>query len=389
MGALIAVGVMSGTSADGIDAVMLRLESVSRRHAPRVLAHVHRSFPAAVREDLLRPAELDVRRLAELHFFLPRLYAKAVAALPGWRRAAVCGVHGQTVWHAPPPARPACTLQIGSSAVLAQALGIPVVSDLRGADVAMGGQGAPIVPFAHWFFTPSPACPRLVVNFGGICNMTYVTKSLDGVVAYDVGPGMMLSDAFAKRATGGRLGYDRHGELSRSGSVIERLVSDIVAHPFVARRPPKSTGREDFGRHFFEPIFRRYQRAPAADVARSLLAATAVILRRSVERDRHIDADVGEVLLSGGGGRNPVLASEVKARFPRANVRVARDGVFAPEHHEAAAMALIGARTAAGLPSSLPAVTGAACAAILGHVHSPTRAPHGRRPNRKSSGSSA
>jgi anhydro-N-acetylmuramic acid kinase len=369
---VIAIGVMSGTSADGIDAVMLRLKSVSERNTPRVLAHVFRAYPAAVRDQLLRPAELDVRRIAELHFLLPRLYARAVSALPGWRRATVCGAHGQTLWHAPPPARPACTFQIGSSAVLAQVLGIPVVGDLRGADVALGGQGAPIVPFAHWFFTPPSACPRLVVNFGGICNLTYVAKRLDGVLAYDVGPGMMISDAFAQRASGGRLDYDRNGELSRSGRVIEQLVADIAAHPFVGRKPPKSTGREDFGRHFFEPLFRRYRRAPQADVARSLLAATASILRRSVERDRRMNVDVAEVLLSGGGGKNPVLAAEVRARFPEAKVRIAADGVFAPEHHEGAAMALIAARTAAGLPSSLPAVTGAPWPVILGHVHQPT-----------------
>jgi anhydro-N-acetylmuramic acid kinase len=372
VGVVIAIGVMSGTSADGIDAVMLRLKSISERHAPRVLAHVFRAYPAAVRDDLLRPEQLDVRRIAELHFLLPRLYARAVSALPRWRRAAVCGAHGQTLWHAPPPARPACTLQIGSSAVLAQVLGIPVVGDLRGADVAVGGQGAPIVPFAHWFFTPPSACPRLVVNFGGICNLTYVAKRLDAVLAYDVGPGMMISDAFAQRASRGRLDYDRNGELSRSGRVIEQLVADIAAHPFVARKPPKSTGREDFGRHFFEPLFRRYRRSSQADVARSLLAATASILRRSVDRDRRMNVDAGEVLLSGGGGKNPVLAAEVRARFPNAKVRVAKDGVFAPEHHEGAAMALIAARTAAGLPSSLPAVTGAPWPVILGHVHRPT-----------------
>ena len=375
MGVVTAVGVMSGTSADGVDAVLLRLQSVTRRHAPRVLAHAHRAFPAAIRDELLSPGKLDVRRIAELHFLLPRLYERAVRALPGWGRAAVCGAHGQTVWHAPPPARPACTLQIGSSAVLAQALGIPVVGDLRGADVALGGQGAPIVPFAHWFFTPRAACPRLVVNFGGICNLTYVTKEVGDVLAYDVGPGMMLSDAFAHRATLGRLDYDRDGVLSRPGRVIDRLVDDIAAHPFIRRRPPKSTGREDFGRHFFEPLFRRYRRSRPADVARSLLAATAKILRLAVECDRRIDADVGEVLLAGGGGRNSVLAAEVRARFPRAVVRVAADGVFAPAHHEAAAMALIAARTAAGLPSSLSAVTGASWPAILGHIHEPTFAP--------------
>ena len=375
MDLVIAVGVMSGTSADGIDAVLIELRSLTRRHTPKVLAHVHRAYPAAVRNDLLAPARLDARRLAELHFVLPRLYAKAVRALPGVRRAKVCGLHGQTVWHAPPPARPACTLQIGSSAVLAQALGVPVVGDLRGADVAVGGQGAPIVPFAHWFFTPAAACPRLVVNFGGICNMTYVATRLADVLAYDVGPGMMLSDAFAAAATNGRLTYDRHGELSRPGRVIEALVEEIASHPFMRRRPPKSTGREDFGRHYFEPLFARYRRARATDVARSLLSATARVLRRAVERDRRIDAGVTEVLLSGGGGKNPVLAEEVRSCFPRANVRVAASGVFAPEHHEAAAMALIGARTAAGLPSSLPAVTGASWTVILGHVHMPTAAP--------------
>ena len=372
---MIAIGVMSGTSADGIDAVMLDLASVSRRHAPRVIGHAHRAYPAAVRDDLLRPGALGTRRIAELHFVLARLYAETVRTLRGFRRASVCGMHGQTLWHAPPPARPSCTLQIGSSAVLAQELGVPVVGDLRGADVAVGGQGAPIVPFAHWFFTPAERCPRLVVNFGGICNITYVTKRVGDVLAYDVGPGMMLSDAFAYAATQGRMAFDRDGALSRSGQVIERLVEEIAAHPFVRRRPPKSTGREDFGRHFFEPIFRRYRRSPRANVARSLLAATAHILRLTVERDRRISGRLADVLLSGGGGNNPVLAAEVRARFPGTEVRIADDGVFAPEHHEPAAMALIAARTAAGLPSSLSAVTGAPWPVVLGHVHRPTMPP--------------
>lgn len=384
MDVVMAIGVMSGTSADGVDAVMIELASVSRRHTPRLLGHVHRAYPAAIRDDLLHPSALGPRRIAELHFALPRLYAKAVRALRGYRRADVCGMHGQTLWHAPPPSRPACTLQIGSSAVLAQAIGVPVVGDLRGADVAVGGQGAPIVPFAHWFFTPAEMCPRLVVNFGGICNVTYVTKRVDDVFAYDVGPGMMLSDAFANVTTQGRLSFDRDGVLSRSGRVIERLVEEIAAHPFVRRRPPKSTGREDFGRHFFEPIFRRYRRFSPADVARSLLAATAHILRLAVDRDRRIGGELTEVLLCGGGGNNPTLAAEVRARFPHAPVRTATDGVLAPEHHEPAAMALIAARTAAGLPSSLPGVTGAPWPVILGHIHRPT-APPGTRAKRAGS----
>jgi anhydro-N-acetylmuramic acid kinase len=372
VGLVIAIGIMSGTSADGVDAVMIELQSTSRRHEPRVLGHAHRAFPAALRRDLVRAGELGVGRVAELHFALADIYAKAVRSIPGSRRADVCAMHGQTIWHAPPPARTPCTLQIGSSATLAQRLRVPVVGDLRGADVALGGQGAPIVPFAHWFFTPAPSCPRLVVNFGGICNFTYVARRVEDVRAYDVGPGMMLSDAFASFATEGRLSCDRDGRMSRGGRVIAPLVEDIASHPFVRRGPPKSTGREDFGRHFFEPLFRRYRRERPRDVARSLLAATARILRTTIDRDRRIPEDMKEVLLSGGGAKNPMLVAEVRACFPEARVRVARSGVFAPDHHEAAAMALIGARTLRRLPSSLAAVTGAARPAILGHVHVPT-----------------
>lgn len=370
---MVTIGLMSGTSADGVDAVLLELLSVRRRHQPRILAHAHRPFPDAVRADLLHPEKLSTRRIAELHFELPRHYADAVRALPRFTRATVCGMHGQTVFHAPPPARPACTLQIGSSAALAQWIRIPVVGDLRGADLALGGQGAPIVPFAHWFFTPPRESPRIVVNFGGICNLTYVERRAEGVRAYDVGPGMMLSDAFAVRASGGRWRCDRDGALSRRGRVVPALVEVLLAHPFVARRPPKSTGREDFGGSFGERLFRRFRRYPEADVARSLLAATARILRHTVERD--LDISRGgwrEILLSGGGAKNPVLVDEVRACFPERPVRVARSGAFAPEHHEPAAMALFAARSMARLPSSLPNVTGAREAAILGHVHWPS-----------------
>ncbi len=372
MGFLIALGIMSGTSADGVDAVLIELASITRRHEPRVVGHAHLAYPARLRADLIRPAELTTPRVAELHFELAEVYAKSARKVRGWRRAIVCGMHGQTIWHAPPPTRPACTLQIGSTAVLASRLGMPVVGDFRGADVALGGQGAPIVPFAHWFFTPASQCPRLVVNFGGICNFTFVPRRIEDVCAYDVGPGMMLSDAFAERTTGGRLACDANGKLSRGGRIVDRLLEEIVSHPFVRRRPPKSTGREDFGRSFFEPLFRRHARARKEDVATTLLAATARILRITVERDRRIPSDVPHILLSGGGAKNPNLVDHVRAVFPRSNIEVARAGVFLPEHHEPAAMALIAARTLRRLPSSLPRVTGAARPAILGHVHFPT-----------------
>lgn len=380
MGDVIAIGVMSGTSADGVDAVVIELDSLARRHEPRVLGHAYAPFPKSIRADLVRAGELAVGRVAELHFALVDIYAKAIRSIAGWRRAVVCGMHGQTIWHAPPPSKTPCTFQIGSSAALAQKIGMPVVGDLRGADIALGGQGAPIVPFAHWFFTRAASCPRLVVNFGGICNFTYVSRKVEDVRAYDVGPGMMLSDAFAVIATAGRFSCDEGGRLSRNGQVIRRLVQEVASHPFVRRMPPKSTGREDFGRHYFEPLFRRYRRERPADVARSLLAATAQILRSAIDRDRRIPRDLRGVVLSGGGAKNPVLVDLVQSLFSDSIVEVARSGVFAPSQHEPAAMALIAARTTRRLPSSLAAVTGAAEPAILGHVHVPTgRSKHSRK----------
>lgn len=369
---MIAVGIMSGTSCDGADAIALQLDSVVEPHVPLVVGHAHEPFPASLREELRRPEALTTPRLAELHYLLPELYARAASRLAGIEAAACCGVHGQTVWHRPPSKSSgvACTLQIGSSAVLAHRLGLPVVGDLRGADIALGGEGAPIVPFTHWFFTPRASKPRLVVNFGGIANLTLVAEEAADVRGYDVGPGMMISDAHASLATGGALAFDRDGEISARGRLIPELEDEILAHPFLARSPPKSTGREDFGAHYFEPILDRYASRPAADVAYSVLAATAGALARAVERDPRAAA-APEVVLTGGGARNPTLRRLVEERLPRARVDVHREGVLSPDRHEPAAIALIAARTFAGLPSSLPGVTGARRAARLGHIHWP------------------
>jgi anhydro-N-acetylmuramic acid kinase len=369
---MISIGIMSGTSCDGVDAIAIRLRSLAEPHTPLVLDHAHEPFPPAVRERLLHPEALSTPELAELHYLLPEIYARAVKRLGGYEAAACCGMHGQTLWHAPPSKAPSvpATLQIGSSAVLAQRLGLPVVGDLRGADIALGGEGAPIVPFAHWFFTSQADKPRLIVNFGGIANLTYVAEDADAVSGYDVGPGMMISDAHASASTGGALAFDRDGDLSRGGRLIPELVAEILSHPFIERAPPKSTGREDFGERFYGPILKRYAAREAADVAYSLLAATAGALRRAVAMDPRAGA-AREVVLTGGGARNPALVRLVEESLPGVKVTVYREGVLSPDHHEPAAVALIAARTLAGLPSSLPRVTGARRAARLGHVHWP------------------
>lgn len=359
-----AIGIMSGTSADGADAVLLEIDDLERRGSGRVIEHAYLPYPDDMRALLVSPLELDPRSLAELHVRIAAHYASVAAMLSRARTASVVGAHGQTIVHRPPSAgaAPACTLQIGSSAALAAALELPVVSDLRGADVALGGEGAPIAPIGHWFFVDPRDEPAMVVNIGGIANVTWVVSSLDDIVAYDVGPGMMLCDAYANELG---MDCDRDGSLSRNGRPIDAIVTKALAHPFFAKTPPKSTGREDFGRAFYERLRASAGDAKREDLARTFLEITARGLRDAVRGD-----EPRAVFLTGGGAKNPVLVELVRDRFPASRVEVP-NGPLAPSHHEPSAMALIALRTMHRMPSSFPKITGARRAAILGHVHYP------------------
>lgn len=365
-----AIGLMSGTSCDGVDALMIELADAETPHEPAVLGHAHMAFPATLRAELRDPLGLSLRRVAELHFELARLYDDAVRALPQWSSAQVVGMHGQTVWHAPPSQSPAIanTLQLGSSGALAVALGLPVVGDVRAADIALGGEGAPLAPFAHWFFTPPSHSTRLVVNIGGIANYTRVTRRLDDVRASDIGPGMMITDALARHVSRGAADCDRDGELSEDGEIDRTAVDFILDHPFFARTSPRSTGREDFGAGFVAALLMRFGKLGGATLLRSSLFATASAIAVA---SRDPSLEVQEIVLTGGGARHPGLVEMIAELTHPIPVVVHKTGVFAPHHHEPAAMALIAARTLARLPSSLPQVTGARASAVLGHVHWP------------------
>lgn len=369
----VVIGLMSGTSCDGVDAAALALRSPDTPHTPKVLGHVHLPFEAPLQHRLLQPERLSVRDISRLHVELPALYAQAVRQLPSWERATSVAMHGQTLWHEPPSrlttldnAR-ANTLQIGSSAALATEIGLPVVGDLRGADVALGGEGAPIVPFAHWFFSGGED-GLMVVNVGGIANATYVRGQSDAVEAADLGPGMMLVDALCRLRTDGRADYDHDGELSRDGQLHPEVMAFVATHPFFARARPRTTGREDFGEDFAAALANRFSALRTNDLLTSVLAATAAVI---LDGAAQATAPVRRILLTGGGALNPTLLARLAARAAPVPVERALTGVFAPPIHEPASMALLGARCLARLPSALPRVTGARRAAVLGHIHHP------------------
>jgi anhydro-N-acetylmuramic acid kinase len=370
--ALVGVGLMSGTSMDGVDAAVCRIRGSGASARVRLLRFVHRPYPRALRERLRAFAEggTTAREACLLHDAVGEAFADAAAAAVRAARVRpdFAGSHGQTVWHEPARGRGrTATLQIGEASILAERLGCPVVSDFRPRDCAAGGQGAPLVPYADWVLFRKPGRVRALQNLGGIGNVTVVTAELSGVFAFDTGPANLPIDEAVRAATGGREAFDRGGRRAARGRVDRGLVEELLRHPFLRRRPPRSSGREEFGARFVAAVGGRRRLRPddlVATLTRFSAEATADAWRRWVLPAARPD----EVLLSGGGARNPVLVGHLEELLSPIPVR-RTDGAGLPgDAKEAVAFALLASETLAGVPSSVPAATGAARSVVLGKV---------------------
>jgi anhydro-N-acetylmuramic acid kinase len=359
---------------DGVDAAVCRIAGSGPSMLVRLLRFVHRPSAPALRRRLRALAEgtTTAREACLLHDAVGEAFADAAAAAV--RAAGVrpdfAGSHGQTVWHEPARGRGrgrTATLQIGEASVIAERLRCPVVSDFRPRDCAAGGQGAPLVPYADWVLFRRPGRIRALQNLGGIGNVTVVTADLAGVFAFDTGPANLPIDESVRAVTAGREGYDRGGRRAARGRVDGALLADLLRHPFLRRRPPRSSGREEFGAGFVASIRRRRRLRPddlVATLTRFSAEATADAFRRWVLPRARPD----EVLLSGGGERNPVLVGHLRGLLAPIPVR-RTDGAGLPgAAKEAIAFALLASETLAGVPSSVPAATGAARSVVLGKV---------------------
>ena len=379
---MIVAGVMSGTSADGINVALLRL-SDSAQHTTKfkLLGHAEYPYPKPVRNAVLAAMNSNracVPDLARLNFLLAELYADAVlAAQRRFRvKAQLVGCHGQTLYHQGEAApflgrKLAVTWQTGEGAVLAARVGVPVVSDFRPADMAAGGKGAPLVPFLDFLLYRDRDVGRIAQNIGGIANLTAIpaNASLGQVLAFDTGPGNMVIDAvtehlFAKT-------YDRDGRIAASGKVLDNVVGDILQTPFFQRKPPKTAGREEFGREFARDFIRRCGRASGRDVVATATALTAVsiaaALRRFVVRPRHT---YRRFIVSGGGAHNPILLAMLWNQLRPFGLQLRTSDEFGlpSEAKEAAAFALLAYETWNQRPSNVPSATGAKRPAILGKI---------------------
>jgi anhydro-N-acetylmuramic acid kinase len=294
------------------------------------------------------------------------------------RRAdiAAIGSHGQTIHHLP-NARTPSTLQIGEAAVIAERTGITTVADFRVRDMAAGGQGAPLVPYADWALFTHCAKPRIVQNIGGIGNLTFLPPraELGDVLAFDTGPGNMLIDALMTTLTHGRQTFDHDGRWAARGRVSERLLSELMAHPFLRRRPPKTTGREEFGEASVERILSlaRQRRLRAEDLIATATAFTAATIAEAYRRyvfPRITARQRGalQIILGGGGAKNPTLRRMLAERVGTGLWFSHEDFGIANTAKEALAFAILAHETLLGQPGNVPSATGASRAVVLGKI---------------------
>ncbi len=325
---MLVLGLMSGTSADGIDIALARISGAPPDLNAKLLGHTSFNFPPALRKEILRVAEqqpVSTGELSQLNFRLGNVYADAVLAACkkfriALRRIDLIGNHGQTIFHQGVPvsylgARTSSTLQIGEGAIIAARTGITTVSDFRPADMALGGQGAPLVPFADYALYRHPKLGRVSLNIGGIANVTVIPAGArpDQVFAFDTGPGNMLIDALVQHFTHGRQRFDKDARLARSGQINRRLIRKLFGDPYLKQPPPKSTGREYYGRDYVQNLLDlgRREQINQNDLIHTVTAFTALSIINALHRFVFPKHKINEVIVSGGGAQNPLIFEQL------------------------------------------------------------------------------
>ena len=375
---MLIIGLMSGTSLDGVDAALVSIDGTGAEDVRWGVEHwctlpYGEDRRTAIHDGIVAGS---AEALCTLHAEIGEWFADAAARVceeAGVPLASVdlIGSHGQTVWHRPPEeGRRGATLQLGDPATIAERTGCPVVSDFRTRDVAAGGHGAPLVPWVDRFLFARPGEARALQNIGGIGNVSWVPPrdSVEPVFAFDTGPGNALMDAAVALATDGRLTYDRDGGLAAAGEVDEALLEELLAHPFFAQAPPKSTGRESFGRPFVERLVQAVEPEGDRDWL-DLIATLTELTARSIAGAYArwiVPRGVAEVVLTGGGARNPTLVRRITELLAPLPVRAGDALGVAPEAKEALAFALLAWAHVRGIPANAPAATGAEGPRILG-----------------------
>ncbi len=372
------IGLMSGTSCDGVDAAVVRIRGTGPGLEAELVGFTTVPYAAELRDRLLS-SDMDARQIALLNVEVGERLAEAVEA--GLEIAREHGVevdfvasHGHTIAHYPPGtlAHGHGTLQIGEPAVIAERTGLPVVSDFRQRDMAAGGQGAPLVPYADWLLFARDDATVATLNIGGIANFTVVTPELDGVFAFDTGPGNMVIDGAVRLVTDGQEPCDWDGAMAARGRVIDELFDRLVGHAYFARTPPKSTGREEFGcEAYLSPALEGLAKCVPDDIVATVTAVAAQTIVDAYRCFIEPHGAVAQVIVSGGGARNSALMRLLREGFADTPVALTDEYGIPSDAREAVAFAILGNETLCGAPANIPTATGARHRAVLGKITPP------------------
>ena len=382
---MLILGMLSGTSADGIDVALARVSGAPPGLNAKLLGHTSVKFPAALRKEILRIAEqhpITAGELSQLNFRLGELFAKAVLAAcrkfkVAPKKIALVGSHGQTIFHQGSPVHyfgspTASTLQIGEPSVIAARTGITTVGDFRPADMALGGQGAPLVPYVDYLLYRHAKLGRVSLNLGGIANITVLSRAArpQHVFAFDTGPANMLIDALVSHFSHGRRRFDENARLAMQGRSLPALLDDLLRDPYLKLAPPKSTGREYYGHPYLKKMLAlgRRHRAKPNDLIRAATIFTALSIVDALNRFVFPKTEIHQLIVSGGGAHNPLILSQLSAALPRIEVLESSRLGIPEDAKEAFAFALLAYETFHQRPANLPSATGARGRAILGKI---------------------
>ncbi|HET9791804.1 MAG TPA: anhydro-N-acetylmuramic acid kinase [Candidatus Angelobacter sp.] len=378
---MIVAGVMSGTSADGIDVAVVSVTGRGFNLRLKLLGHTHTAYPGPVRAAVLEAMNAErtsVAELSRLNFLLGELYADAVRKAQAAAKISkldLVGCHGQTIYHQGEPARYlgksiASTWQTGEGSVIAGRLDVPVVSDFRPADLAAGGKGAPLVPFLDYALFRDARRGRIVQNIGGIANLSAIPAGArpESVIAFDTGPGNMLIDQLVQKLFS--KAYDRNGAIAARGQVIEPVIARMLRAPYFQQKPPKTAGREEYGRQYAQAFLKFCGRAAKPDVIATATALTARSISQAITRFVLPRGQFHDYIVSGGGTQNRTLMRMLSDEIARLGLQLKHTDHFLipSQAKEAAAFAVLAYQTWHRQPGNIPSATGAKRAAILGKV---------------------
>jgi len=377
------IGIMSGTSADGVDAALVRVRGSGETLAWRLLRHETLEYSLKVRDLILRssePGSGDTASLCRLNVLLGELFARAaahVAGLAGIDLANVdlIGSHGQTVQHLPQPVtitgiQVRSSLQLGEPAVIAERTGVTTVANFRARDLAAGGLGAPLVSYVDYLLFRNRSRGRLVINIGGVASLTAIPASAgpERVLGFDTGPGNMVIDGLVQRTSGGREAFDPDGRHARSGTIRPEILARLLEHPYLKSPPPKSCGREEFGQPLLERILGDNPGVPRDDLIATATRFTAESIALACRRFAMPQNVFEEAIVSGGGARNGVLMEHLRAAIPELSIKGSEEYGLPLAAKEAVSFALLANETIRGIPNNLPSATGASRPVVLGTI---------------------